>query len=740
MSESKDEGVVVGGGSRVRYLWAWAFPALAAFAALWLLWKTWSSQGPEITISFEQAPGVVAGRTPLLYRGFPCGEVTSVRLSEDLARVEVRVRLKAFAAGLAREGSEFWIEQPVISLQQTAGLEALIQGNSLRARAGKGGPRRQFRGLESPPLDPVEDPALSITLKARDVNYLDRGTPVYRKGVRVGAVAHKAFDSSGEVVLQVNVPEEYAELVRSNSRFWVLPAAAARLRGRTVDLRIPGLDAVVKGGVAFDEFSGPGQPARDGDSFTLFADRTAAQAEGPPIQVFLQDAPEVAAGLTPVEWFGQAAGIVEGVRVEPENGRTELTVRLTAEAASHAREGARFILERAHIGLEGVSGLETLLTGPVLKFVPGTGEPRTAFTGEAGAGRERLAASAEVLRVRLATREGGAIRPGAPIYFRGSLAGRILEARGAPEGSLELVAGIEPTFRSAVTTAARFWKEPAFRVVLASGKLDLEVEGLEALARGGVCFDHFDEKAQAVTEGAQFELFENKELASATSPPVRIRFTDARGLAAGTTELRYLGYPVGVVTHVELARGSATATARFRRGFDFLRAAGSKFQLVKPRLTVEGFTGLETFLSGIYIDCLPGSGPPASDFTGAETALPAVAARETFRIFLEARETIIRPGAPVLFRETPIGNVLAKELSGDGVRLTLGIQPEHKSLIRRNSQFLDASGLEARVGPFPVRLPGQTLLDPLGRIEVTNPKNSGPQASEGSTFPLRRAR
>ena len=186
MNAEGDAGELRGGGGRVRYLWAWAFPALAALAALWLLWKNWTSQGPEIVISFQQAPGIVAGRTPLLYRGFPCGEVTGVRLAENLSRVEVSVRLKAFAAGLAREGTEFWIEQPIISLQETAGLEALIQGNSLRARAGYGPPQQRFVGLESPPLESVEEAALFITLKSEDVNLLERGAPAYRRGVQVG--------------------------------------------------------------------------------------------------------------------------------------------------------------------------------------------------------------------------------------------------------------------------------------------------------------------------------------------------------------------------------------------------------------------------------------------------------------------------------------------------------------------------------------------------------------------------
>src|SRR5690606_28464095 len=108
---------------------------------------------------------------------------------DDLDTVIVKIRLKAFAAELAREGTDFWVEQPIISLREIAGLESIIQGNTIHARINhSGAPRTDFTGLATAPLSPMDVPALIFSLKADSIPFLGRGTPVYHRGVRVGWV------------------------------------------------------------------------------------------------------------------------------------------------------------------------------------------------------------------------------------------------------------------------------------------------------------------------------------------------------------------------------------------------------------------------------------------------------------------------------------------------------------------------------------------------------------------------
>ena len=129
--EKEDHGEIVATHTG-NIAWVWIFPIPAATVAGWLFWKQWESLGPEIEITFEDAPGIQAGKTQLLYRGVKSGSVEAVELDKDLNHVVVKVRLEAFASELASKNTDFWIERPVISLTELNGLESIIQGNSIQ--------------------------------------------------------------------------------------------------------------------------------------------------------------------------------------------------------------------------------------------------------------------------------------------------------------------------------------------------------------------------------------------------------------------------------------------------------------------------------------------------------------------------------------------------------------------------------------------------------------------------------
>jgi hypothetical protein len=153
--------------------------------------------GPEIEISFDEVPGIQAGKTPLVYRGVDAGMVTAVELDKNLNKVLVKVRLKKFAAALASEETDFWVEKPVITLAELTGLESIIQGNSIRARNPGGDSATHFVGLPEPPLMPLLPGAFTIRLKGAQIPFLNRGTPVYHRGVKVGLVREKLIDENG---------------------------------------------------------------------------------------------------------------------------------------------------------------------------------------------------------------------------------------------------------------------------------------------------------------------------------------------------------------------------------------------------------------------------------------------------------------------------------------------------------------------------------------------------------------
>ena len=75
--DPRDHGQVVRKGRRLSF--AWLFPLIALGAAAWMYLDYRDSLGPEIEIRFNDAPGVEAGKTPLIFRGVVAGTATRVK-------------------------------------------------------------------------------------------------------------------------------------------------------------------------------------------------------------------------------------------------------------------------------------------------------------------------------------------------------------------------------------------------------------------------------------------------------------------------------------------------------------------------------------------------------------------------------------------------------------------------------------------------------------------------------------
>jgi paraquat-inducible protein B len=47
----------------------WLLPVIALMIAGWLIWTSYEDRGSTVTIDFQTADGIVAGRTPVRFQG-----------------------------------------------------------------------------------------------------------------------------------------------------------------------------------------------------------------------------------------------------------------------------------------------------------------------------------------------------------------------------------------------------------------------------------------------------------------------------------------------------------------------------------------------------------------------------------------------------------------------------------------------------------------------------------------------
>src|SRR5262245_29427583 len=81
----------------------WIIPILAAVVAIGVAVQRIMSEGPTITMVFKAAEGLEAGKTFIKYKDVNIGQVTSVQLSPDYTKVEVKAKMAKSAEGLMVE-------------------------------------------------------------------------------------------------------------------------------------------------------------------------------------------------------------------------------------------------------------------------------------------------------------------------------------------------------------------------------------------------------------------------------------------------------------------------------------------------------------------------------------------------------------------------------------------------------------------------------------------------------------
>jgi paraquat-inducible protein B len=142
-----------------------------------------------------------------------------------------------------------------------------------------GPPRRDFKGLEDPPVQQAHVPGRTFLIKAPRLGSISVGSPVFFRDLDVGEVlgwdiAHMAESVS----IRVFVREPYDSYVNDQTRFWNASGFSLKLGGAGVDVQVESLRAMLLGGIAFENPPGSDQLATSAENhtFPLFADRDAA--------------------------------------------------------------------------------------------------------------------------------------------------------------------------------------------------------------------------------------------------------------------------------------------------------------------------------------------------------------------------------------------------------------------------------------------------------------------------------
>ena len=90
---------------------------------------------------------------------------------------------------------------------------------------------------------------------------------------------------------------------------------------------------------------------------------------------------------------------------------------------------------------------------------------------------------------------------------------------------------------------------------------------------------------------------------SQLGPEITIEFKSSSGLKVKQSQIKYRDVTIGTIKKITLKDGgeSVIITARMNKDAKQLLNKDTKFWIVKPKIDKKGITGLETLVSGSYI-------------------------------------------------------------------------------------------------------------------------------------------
>ncbi|WP_172167621.1 PqiB family protein [Paraburkholderia elongata] len=320
--------------SRWRMQLVWLVPLVAVLIAGGLAVQSIMQKGPTITISFATGEGIEAGKTKIKFKNVDIGVIKSLALSDDHKTVLASAEMSRNASSMLVDDTRFWVVRPRIAGGTVSGISTLISGSHIGMDIGTSQKaRRDFAGLESPPVLASGAPGREFVLKSGNIGSLDIGSPVFFRRLQVGQIVSYALDPDGAgMTVHVFINAPYDKYVTDDTRFWQASGVDVTLDTTGVKVNTESLVSILIGGLAFE--NPPDTTSRiEADAkrqFQLFGDRAEAMKQHDAIvDQYVLNFNESVRGLTvgaPIDFRGIVIGEVSAISAHFDPVRKEFNI------------------------------------------------------------------------------------------------------------------------------------------------------------------------------------------------------------------------------------------------------------------------------------------------------------------------------------------------------------------------------------------------------------------------------
>ena len=465
------------------------------------------------------------------------------------------------------------------------------------------------------------------------------------------------------------------------------------------------------------------------------------------ITVQFDSANGIVVGKTQVKYKGLTAGTVRHVEVSEDLKSVIVEIEMISSASHALTDKTLFWYVTADISFQGVSGLDTLLSGSYIAVQPdfeAIGESQRHFI----AIDEAPPLSYEVpgLHLTLKTNNLGSLGKNSPVTFKQIKVGYVSNYKFEGKGDdVQISLFIEPEYAHLVKQNSRFWNASGVSVSgsLTSG-LNVKTNSLASIIAGGIAFDNSEYEAvlPQAQNGETFNLYDNFELAEMGRSITLILNWDS-GLDSGAA-IKYQGLTLGHIesfTKIDPESRQVVALAKVNPRVSPYLTDMTQLYVVAPEFDLGGVTNMRTMMMGTHIGIRPTTKGVKQDTFNVYSERPPLLYSEP-GLHLALRATNIdslNKNSGIFFQQVRVGNIQAIEnLGPNDFLIHIHITEEYKEYVSTESRFWNASGLRVSGGIQDLEIQTQSIQAVLaGGIAFNNgitASNSHP--ANGTEFTL----
>lgn len=263
---------------------------------------------------------------------------------------------------------------------------------------------------------------------------------------------------------------------------------------------------------------------------------------------------------TPIRYKDVIVGKVKTMDLSDDLNKVKVTVEIFPSMAKNLGSNTRFWIVKPRISLQGVSGLDTLLSGVHIGIDPGTkSEPLDTYN--ALPAPPYVTSKKEGTRITLKSRSLGSLDVGSPIYHNKINVGEVTNYRLSPNtDNIDIFVYIHEPYDKKVKSNTRFWNASGIELDVTTSGISARMESLTSLIIGGIAFETpKDGVSEDINGENAFTLFESYKIAKDNTQKnnklfYEMYFEDSlHGLGADSA-IEFSGVKVGKVENIKLVQ------------------------------------------------------------------------------------------------------------------------------------------------------------------------------------------